>query len=195
MQVASAPAVPHAVLVSWGGIGACAVVLCLTACGPDWVQADAPGTGARTYALSPAPHSGAVAVVVIASPRATAPPAAECNWAMRTLAYDAQLDDQEAAAVANGADTSYGTDPGVVTYYQDYAAEWRTVGTAVRESCAAAPAPTALTAAQRSSALNWFTKAAEAHLTDTAAHPESASWDQQWEANYARLTALVNRLP
>jgi hypothetical protein len=186
--------VPHAVFVSWGGIGAFAVVLCLTACGPDWIHVDVPGIPAHSSAISaPAPTSGAVAVVVIPPPRATAPPAAECDWAIRTLAYDAQLDDQEAAAVANGVDTTYGTDPAVVTYYQDYAAEWRTVGTAVRDSCATTPAP--LTAAQRSGALSWFTKAADAHLTDTAAHPESASWDQQWEANYARLTALVDRLP
>jgi hypothetical protein len=162
-------------------------VLCLAACGPDWIHVDAPGIPART----PAPSA---AVGVAASrPQGAARPAAECDWAIRTLAYDAQLDDQEAAAVASGADTRFGTGAAVTTYYQDYAAEWRSVGTAVRESCATMPTP--LTDAQRTGALSWFTKAADAHMTDSAAHPESASWDEQWEANYARLTALVERLP
>ncbi len=133
------------------------------------------------------------AVAVISSLDPPAPAAGECVWAIPTLAYDAQLDDQQAEAVAGGRDTRYGSGPAVVTYYQHYAAEWHAVGVAIQAACATPPAP--LSDAERNNAVAWFTKAADAHMADTATHPENASWNQEWEANYARLRTLVAGLP
>lgn len=145
------------------------------------------------------------------SPSAPPPPpwsgwsASDCTWAEQTLAWDQQLDEQEAQAVADGSDTRYGTGQWLIDYYRGYATEWGTVLAVVERACA--PTPVAPTSAERSDALAWFAKATAAHAadagqqTDTGWDPESifdgassgsaaAQWDQQWEARYARLAAL-----
>ena len=121
----------------------------------------------------------------------------ECTWAVATLAYDAQLDNAEVAAVVSGGDTRYGTpttmvgNETLVQYYQAYANEWTAVGAEVALSCTGQ----SLTPAQSADALGWFATASAAHAIDARVVSANAYWDNIWISNYARLSALVAATP
>jgi hypothetical protein len=112
---------------------------------------------------------------------------ADCSWASAILRWDIQLDEAEAAAVANGTDTRFGSGPQLVAYYQAYAHEWGTVLSAVEEACNGGSVPTA---ARASDAVSWFGRATAAHGGDATLRPEDAQWDQEWIRYYARLSTM-----
>jgi hypothetical protein len=103
------------------------------------------------------------------------------------------LDRAEVLAVRAGQDTRYGTGPAIVAYYQGYANEWQSVGALVAAACAVPPSLPTIT--QRTDALAWFARAADAHYADASANTDNAGWDNGWISNYARLTVLFQTLP
>lgn len=120
--------------------------------------------------------------------------AADCSWAVGILAWDQQLDTQEADAIASGSDTRYGNSPAVIAYYRNYAAEWGTTLAVVAGRCATpAEQPTA---DQFTEVVTWFGSAIAAHESDLAHVDDTAAqWDQDWIGYYQRLITMFDALP
>lgn len=157
-------------------------------------------SSARTPAASSS-SSPAVPPMALVIPTAAAVPptltratwsGADCAWAAATLTRDVKLDLAEAAAVQSGGDTRYGTGAELVSYYENYAAEWTAAERLVAGICTDHATPTR---AQIGQAQGWFTQAEQAHAADTATHPENADWNNAWIGNYQRLVALFASLP
>lgn len=166
----------------------------------DWTHSDVavpPATaplrsGVQTDLPPSIPPSEPSWPIVLTAPRTGSSPApgppwssADCSWAASTLTEDRQLD--EAAAIANGTDSRYGSGPDVVAYYEGYADEWQTVLGEVQDACVTGSSPTQ---AQASDALFWFASATAAHQDDAEIRPGDTSWDALWIGNYRPLSTM-----
>ena len=122
----------------------------------------------------------------------------DLSWADSTMRHDELLDLAEVALCAAGKDPRYGC-PGSASSFQLWASRWGTVVAQVddigSQLLLQAPAQTFPSSADLASSENWFAEATSAHQTDIQEYPQNTSWDQQWIAVYARMTALFEAVP
>ncbi len=115
-----------------------------------------------------------------AAPQAQSLSFADSTWTVVTLTVDGQLDAQ--------AESTY---PQAATYYRGWAGRWAQTLTWFRAEQADG---LAFAGTACSSPLGWFAEAIRDHAGDTQANPGDKSWNDEWIANYQRLTGIWNQL-
>jgi len=111
----------------------------------------------------------------------------DCGWAQSTLAWDASLDAQEAAAIEDGQDTRY---PGQAPLYTTFSGRWTMIATWYAAACQG----TRMAYPEWYDSMIWMNAAITGHVSDEQANPQAALWDSTWIGNYQRLESMLGEI-